>query len=434
MRTLGGRPRDELRQTVVDTGKTAQLESETTSAGIYHPMRVLAITKVFPNAIVPLDEPHIRQQYAALSKLCEVEVLASIPWFPGLALMSRYSYAGRVAGAPRHEVIDGLEVYHPRFFQVPKIGVLFQGLFYAASLLPSVLKRRSRFDVILSTWAYPDGVAAIALGKALGLPVVVEVIGTDINVVAEMPAARANLRVVFPHATRVVAVSSLLGHKVAALGVARDRIDIIPTGVNRSLFYPRDREQARKTLADKLPGGAENDAPLLLYIGRIEREKGVIDLLDAFAKVTARLPKARLVLVGTGDADSEVNARAQTFGGQVIAAGQQPIDAIPDWLAACDVLALPSWAEGTPNVILEALASGRRVVASDVGGIPDLITSELQGELVPARRVDVLSEALTRALQTPYDPQELADSGAVLSWPEAASLLHGSLQQAAATR
>jgi glycosyltransferase involved in cell wall biosynthesis len=103
---------------------------------------------------------------------------------------------------------------------------------------------------------------------------------------------------------------------------------------------------------------------------------------------------------------------------------------IPSWLAACDVLVLPSHVEGTPNVVLEALACGRRVVASAVGGVPDLITSATLGTLVPARDPAQLATALTQALRTPYAPEAVAELGARGGWEASAAALHAVLAAA----
>ena len=111
--------------------------------------------------------------------------------------------------------------------------------------------------------------------------------------------------------------------------------------------------------------------------------------------------------------------------------GSVPHDEIAHWIAACDILSLPSWNEGTPNVVLEALACGRRVVATDVGGIPDLIDSDTLGELVPARSPEALAGALSRAVAADYDPAEIARLGAHGDWQESAMQLHDVLQAAA---
>ncbi len=387
-------------------------------------MRVLAVTKVFPNAVVPLDEPHVAQRYASVQGRCEISVLGTIPTFPLAPLLGRWSHAGRVAGAPRREVIRGLEVEHPRYLLIPKVGLPVQWLLYAAGIFRAVLARRAETDVLWSTWVYPDGVAALWVGQLLGLPVVVESIGSDVNIVAQKPPARALLRRFLPGAARVIAVSRPLAEKLIELGAAPERVDVIPTGVNRELFAPRDRGQARARL------GRDDGERLVLFVGRTERAKGVFDLLEAFRQVVARDPAARLVYVGQGEAQAELAARAAAFGERVLLTGGRPLPEVAEWIGACDLLALPSWAEGTPNVILEALSAGRRVVASSVGGIPDLITSARLGELVPARDVGALGGALARQLATSADPEEIRRESGVLSLDEVAARLEESLERA----
>lgn len=389
-------------------------------------MRIVAITKVFPNAIVPMDEPHIRQHYAALKRFCSIEVLATIPYFPGIKAFSKHSYAGRIADAPAQEMIDGLVVHHPRFLHIPKVGLPISASLYAASLFRHVWKRRKSIDIILSTWAYPDGAAAVLLGKALNIPVVVEVIGSDINVVAEKESARFNLRQLLPKADRVIAVSQQLGHGVAALGVERDKIDIIPTGIDKNVFHPRDKRQARKDL------GLDRNKKIFLYLGRLDRQKGVFELIQAFEELAKS--DWKLIFVGADETGGELEKRAETLFSRVHFAGQQPTHNIPIWLAASDALVLPSWAEGTPNVILEALASGRPVVATDVGGIPDLITNDCQGKLFRARDIDGLKHALASVITESISPQEIVRASNVLTLEQSAEHVYHVLEKVLANR
>jgi hypothetical protein len=123
-------------------------------------VRVLAITQIFPNAAEPLSAPFNRLQLAALGRLCDLEVLAAMPWFPGARLAARWTAAGRRVGVPRHETIEGLSVTHPRVLYVPRVGRSLSAGLYAASVAREVLARRGRVDVVLGTWAYPDGCAA----------------------------------------------------------------------------------------------------------------------------------------------------------------------------------------------------------------------------------------------------------------------------------
>jgi teichuronic acid biosynthesis glycosyltransferase TuaC len=387
-------------------------------------MRVLAMTKVFPNAVFPLIEPHIRQQYAALGQICDLEVLATIPWFPGAPLLKQYSPAGQMAGAPRYEQIDGLRVFHPRFLLLPVVGLPIQGFLYAGSLVPTMLRYRRKVDVILATWAYPDGVAAVLLGRLLQVPVVVEVIGSDINLVARMPAARFMLKQFLPHADRVVAVSQQLGRSVAELGVAESRIDVHSTGINRSIFYVREKNAAREQLGWTRPGR------MLLFVGRLETAKGLFELVEAFSRLSAGQTDVCLVFVGEGTARQKLEERAAASQGRIIVMGQRPLSEVPQWLGACDALVLPSWAEGTPNVVLEALACGRPVVATNVGGIPDLITDEKYGLLVAPKEVSGLAQALKAVLSRPSDPQVISQSPVVLDLAENARRLKRSLEQA----
>src|SRR4051812_3602720 len=156
-------------------------------------MRVLAVTKIFPNAVEPLSAPFNRQQLAALRRRCDVEVLATIPWFPGAGVFGRWSPAARLGAVPHTERIDGIDVEHPRTVYLPRFGHALSAALYAASVLPAVLRRRGRFDVLMGSWAYPDGVAVVALGQALGVPTVVKLHGSDIDLLAARPSLRFQL-------------------------------------------------------------------------------------------------------------------------------------------------------------------------------------------------------------------------------------------------
>ncbi|HEX2569219.1 MAG TPA: glycosyltransferase family 4 protein [Polyangia bacterium] len=387
-------------------------------------MRVLAITQIFPNAVEPLAAPFNRQQFAALGRRCELEVLATIPWFPGARWTQRWAAAGRLDEVPRHERIAGLEVEHPRYLHVPRVGYRIADRLYTASLLRSVLGRRGAVDVVLAAWAYPDGAAAVALGRLLGVPVVVKVHGTDINYVAKLPGPSARLRRVLPEARRVVAVSRPLAEEVIRLGVPEGRVVVVRNGIDNTLFRPLDRAEARARL------GLAPEGKWLVYVGRLERTKGTLDLLEAFARLAPRRRDLSLALVGNGSAREECAALAARVGAQVRLLGGRPLAEVPLWLGASELLVLPSWNEGTPNVLLEALACGRPVVATRVGGIPDLVTDPSLGELVPARDPAALAQALERVADGVYDGAAIAARGARGSWDESAAHLLTVLEEA----
>lgn len=383
-------------------------------------MRVLAVTNLFPNSRRPLFSPYNRQQFAALGERCQVDVLATIPWFPGARLLGKWTLSGRMDEVPRAEEIDGLWVQHPRTLYVPRIPAL-SPLLFAGSLLPTLLPYRGKVDVVLGAWAYPDGCAAVALARVLGVPAVIKLHGSDVNVLSEQPVPRMYMRRLLPRASRIVAVSRALGKRVADLGVEPERIEVVYNGIDPTLFHCRDRAEARRTL------GLSANERIILYVGNVLETKGVLDLAAAFEQVSARQPSTSLVIVGDGAAWAQCEEVAQRIGPRMRLVGGRPLHEISTWMAACDVLTLPSWNEGTPNVILEAFACGRRVVATNVGGIPDLIESELLGEMVPVRNPAALANALVRAAEQDYDPAAIATAGARGDWSASAARLYAVL-------
>jgi teichuronic acid biosynthesis glycosyltransferase TuaC len=409
-------------------------------------LRVLIVTRIFPNPTEPEYAPYNRNQFAALARRADVTLLATIPWFPGAGLLRRATdrmrhaatgvafvdqiaaKAGRSKAVELAEVPDrwragSLEVRHPRVLLVPTLTAL-HGPLYAGSLASVALAYRGRVDVVLGSFAYPDGVAAVLLGKALGVPAVMKLHGGDMNVAARAPAPARWLRWAMPRLARVVAVSEALGDLAASFGVPRERIAIVENGVAKDLFYPRDRRAARAELGLPLEGKS------LLFVGRLEPRKGIFELVEAMRD--PRLAAVHLVLLGEGESSAEVRRLATAFGDRFRFVGPQSHEGVAAHVAACDALVLPSWAEGTPNAVVEALSAGRRVVATRVGGIPPVVHDPRLGELVPVKDPAALADALARVVHTEYDPEEVARIGGRHDWDDSGAALHQVLLDAVA--
>jgi glycosyltransferase involved in cell wall biosynthesis len=384
-------------------------------------MRVLLMTNIFPNALDPSDAAYNRRQFSELGKLCDVEVLALVPWFPGAGLVGDRLRAGRLARLPRRWHVDGLDVRHPRVLYVPRIGRRWSGALYTASLLPIVSS--SRADVLVGAFAYPDGWAAVALARMLGVPAVVKVHGTDVHTLAAGPLAD-KLRWALRGARAVVGPSRPLVERAIELGADPRHARVIPNGIDAELFHPRDRLEARRAL------DVPQEGKQILFVGRLEPQKGTDELLVAFEALRAKRPDARLVMIGDGVSRSAHEQLVRERGLPVLFAGWQSHAEVADWLAASDVLALPSWAEGTPNVVLEALASGRPVVATRIGGIPDVMRDPRLGALVSPRATGELADALDRMLDGSHDPEAIARSANLSAWPESARGLCEVLERA----
>ena len=389
------------------------------------------MTRIFPNRVEPLSCPFQRQQLASLSRLCDVEVLAAIPYHPGVSFLGDRTRPGRLNAVPDRDEIDGVSVAHPRAPYLPGAGSLLAPVnapLYLAGLLPHVPRLRGRFDVVLGAWLFPDACAAAVLARMLGLPHAVKGHGTDVNVVARWRSVRPIVGAALRSAACAIGVSRPMVEALVELGARPDRAVLVPNGVDRRLFHPGDRGEARRAL------GLPERARLVAFVGRLDALKGVHELLAAFQQI-AEAPgdgaPPHLVLVGDGPARGaaeQVAARPE-LAGRVLVAGPRTLPEVARYVTACDVLALPSYAEGTPNVVLEALALARPVVAAAVGGIPDVVAHGRTGLLVPPRDVPALVAALREALSRGWDEEAFIE-GAPPSWDESAARLHQLLTRA----
>ncbi|MFO0728603.1 MAG: glycosyltransferase [Myxococcota bacterium] len=387
-------------------------------------LRVLVLTNLFPSNVDPGFAPFNRQQFAELGRIAEVEVLGVVPWRYG-----PYFGKGATKDVVDEERIEGLHVRHPRYPPIRGLPGLNAGLLFL-SLLPDLRRRRRDFDVILGSYAYPDGCAAILLGQALKLPVVVKCHGSDLNRVPEDLPARLQMQRLLPKAERVIVVSKKLGAAVERLGVSASRVRLVYNGVDRERFAPMDKADARKRLA--LPP----DVDIVLYVGLLADHKGTRDLLAAIPILHGRRKNVLTVFIGDGPLLPEVADYVEhraAESGAAMAVGRVRHDEVPVWMAAADVLCLPSWDEGMPNVVREAHAIGRPVVATRVGGLPEAVFDPILGELVAPRDPAALAEALDRTLAKADQtaPESVTKAAVVPSWEESAAAVLRTLEEAA---
>jgi teichuronic acid biosynthesis glycosyltransferase TuaC len=399
-------------------------------------MRVVAITQIWPNRVEPHRTPFNLQQFKCLHERgdCAIEVIDAIAHVPGARLLARAARkplrAAELGELPARDEIGGIVTHYMRQLYVPKIGVPLAVPLYLASLVP-YRALVGAADVILGTWAYPDGCAAILAARACGKPCVVKVHGTDVNTIAKRPSVRAILRRVLPQADALVAVSAALGGELEELGVPRAKIHLVRNGVDKGVFAPRDKGDARRAL------GVSAAAKVVLFVGRLETGKGMAELLAAVPLVRAQIAEAVFVVLGGGEWSERIAKAAAEAGGAIVAPGTKPLKEVAAWLAACDVLTLPSWMEGTPNVVLEALASGRPVVATNVGGIPQVLPEPNAGKLVPPKDARALADALVETLGRvgagDFPPERVTTFGPK-SWKESAAELYAVLEEAISVR
>lgn len=364
------------------------------------PLRIALVTPILP---VPYDKTrgrYIHETARALSRLARVRVfLPQVRYLrlPGLA--PRSFLHGEVG---EDYSLDGIDLESYTYPGIPGVSRTTNGIVGAGALIPRL--RTFRPDLVLAYWVYPDGYAALRSSRRLGVPCIVGARGSDIHVRSGINAHLT--RKVLAGADQVLTVSEAM--RTAAIetfGAHPAKVRTIVNGIDTAVFHPRDRGEMRAQL------GVDPDARLVVYVGRFVESKGLVELLQAFAAIAGRDPRARLALVGDGVMRGQLPELLRTHGieSRVTLPGGMEPTGVAEWIGASDVLSLPSWSEGYPNVVVEAIACGCPVVASDVGGAGEIIR-EGNGLLVPPRKPAALERALEEALATDWDTAAMAAS------------------------
>lgn len=383
-------------------------------------MKVLLITNLFPNKMEPNRGIFVKQSAVHLAKLCELVVVAPVNWFPPLLKWPKSMATLRET--PREETIDGIRVLHPRWFAVPSFTRLFNGFLMFFGLISCVqrLKNEFDFDVIYAHWLFPDGFAASLISLIVDKPLLLHAHGCDVNHYFNDRARKLMIMNAIGRARGVSVVSRQIRERLINAGVPAGKISFIPNGIDRSLFRPIPMYEARKKL-DLSP-----EEFIFLFIGSFEMVKGVDVLIKALAGClrAVRRDDVRLYLVGHGSREGLMRALVSEYAisDKVHFVGSVQHTLIPLWMNAANILCLPSIREGIPNVVLESQSCGRPVIASRVGGIPDIINSEDYGLLALPNNVFSLSDALVHGLTKPWDDSVIIMNPMLMSWKYHAEL------------
>jgi glycosyltransferase involved in cell wall biosynthesis len=358
-------------------------------------MKVLTFSTLYPNSARPAHGIFVETRLRQLVASGEVQstVVAPVPWFP-----FRHSAFGAYAAqarAPRSETRNGIEVLHPRYPVLPKIGTTLAPFLLYRAVLPLVerLHRQRGFDLIDAHYFYPDGVAAAMLARRLRLPVVITARGTDVNVIGKYRLPRRMIRWAAREAAAVTAVSQALKDKLATLGVERERVHVLRNGVDLELFHPEGRDQLRAEL--------DLRRPTLLSVGNLLAFKGHGLAIEALSL----LPHCQLVIAGEGPerAAFETLARRAGVAERVRFVGSLAQRELRRYYCAADALVLASSREGWPNVLLEAMACGTPVIATEVGGVPEIVTSMHAGTVIKERSAAALAGAVHALFAQPRE-------------------------------
>ncbi|MEN3276928.1 MAG: teichuronic acid biosynthesis glycosyltransferase TuaC, partial [Massilia sp.] len=351
-------------------------------------MKILTFSTLFPNSEKPGHGIFVetRLRHLVASGQVESRVVAPIPWFP--STNPRFGNYARFAKAPRHEVRHGLQVAHPRYPVIPKVGMSLAPALLAQAAKPAIARLIDEgydFDLIDAHYFYPDGVAAAMLGRYFNKPLVITARGSDITLFPQYALPRRMILWAAKRADAIITVCNALRDEVVAMGIDADRVVSLRNGVDLELFRPLER--------------SPNDLFTLLAVGHLVPVKAQ----DLIIGALPLLPGVRLVLAGDGPdrAKLEAQARDLKVSDRVTFLGAVPQAQLRSHYSAADALVLASSREGWANVLLESMACGTPVVASRVYGTPEVVAAPEAGVLMRERSHQGVADAVN-ALRANY--------------------------------
>jgi glycosyltransferase involved in cell wall biosynthesis len=377
-------------------------------------LKILSLASVYPNPAEPGLGLFVRARLQQMGQNATIKAIAPVPLLDYLHPSQKL----RPRSAVPFRRQDGcLEVFHPRWLY-PPLGTPLNVFCMFARVLPLAARIRKTFpfQVIDSHFGYPEGVVAALLGAALRCPFSVTLRGNELKF-AQYRFRRPLIRWALRRAARVISVSEELRQFAISLGVSPDKTKTIPNGIDPDVFGPRNRQDSR--LKYCIP----NDSKAIVCVGELVERKGHHLVVHSLKRVLEQGIHAEVWIAGSVGRDGPgyehvIRALAAKLGlaDRVHLLGFVPRAELPTLLSAADVFCLPSSLEGWPNVVHEASACGTPVVATEVGGVPDMLPSEKYGFVVPVGNQDALDSALIQALRKTWDRDTISIWGRSRSW------------------
>ncbi|MBC7502257.1 MAG: glycosyltransferase family 4 protein [Herminiimonas sp.] len=377
-------------------------------------MKILTFTSLYPNAQQPNHGVFVenRLRHLTADGTVECRVVAPVPWFP--STNARFGQYAQFARVPVAEVRHGISIVHPRYLHIPKLGMTMSPYLMAAAMRPvleRIISEGYDFDLIDAHYFFPDGVAAVQFGDYLNKPVVITARGSDISVIAQLAQPRKMIIRAAGKAAGLITVCEALKQAMVDLGIAQERIVVLRNGVDLTTFRPIDRviQRARLGLTQFT----------LLSVGQLIAHKGQGLIIEALSL----LPDTRLLLAGIGPDRAQLEAQARHFGvhDRVRFLGAVPHAELRNYYGAADALVLASSREGWANVLLESMACGTPVIASNVWGTPEVVQSPAAGLLLEQRTARSIADSVMALRAVPPDRSATRRYAEKFSWSDTTS-------------
>jgi glycosyltransferase involved in cell wall biosynthesis len=359
-------------------------------------LRIAVVTAHFPSSAEPTRGRPAYQTLRLLSRQCEVEVFYPHAAYPSFLKPRSRTYDG----LDRSYSLPGVTAHYYDYPVLPLVSRPFNGWVAGRALLPHV--KRFNPDLVFSYCLYPDGYAGLTIARALAVPFAAMGVGSDVHSIHDRFSLK-HTRTLLLEADLLLAISGDLRERMISMGAPPAKTHTIISGSDPEVFHVRDRPSARTQI------GIDPSAEAVVFIGRMDLRKGLRELVEAAASLQPKRPNLHVFLVGDGPDSSQVESAiaANNASAFIHLRPGCGFDQVAAWMAAADLVTLPSYMEGCPNVILEALACGRPVVATNVGGIPEIM-SDACGRLVPPRDAPALAQALDSVLAGKWDASSIA--------------------------
>ncbi len=358
--------------------------------------KILVFTNVFPRDFEPQKGPNIYEQLKRLRQDFNIKIISAIP---------KSIFPDNKRHLPQRTLSDDFEIYQPRYWIAPKIGVAASGYSYYRAVAPVVKKIRQNFpfELIIAYWTYPDGFAAAKIARKFNVPMILRPRGSDINVGLMTPFVKNFIKKTLNNTDKIIPVAESLRQKILNLGIPAERLRCIVNGVDTQNFFPLDKSACRQKLNIPL------DKKVVLFVGNLIEIKGLEYFLPAIQKLDTEANRQMIFyLLGSGKLEAQIRQMAEGLKHiKVHLPGEVNRQALPTWMNAADLFCLPSLNEGCPNVLMESLACGVPVVATKVGGIPEIINNGELGILVPAANSEQLAAAIMKGLNHPWRQKDL---------------------------
>lgn len=379
--------------------------------------KILTLTTLYPNNIKSNHGIFVEQRLRHLLKIegIEAKVIAPVPWFPFAS--DKFGQYAQFAKIAKTEERFGIHVYHPRYLLIPKIGMTLAPILMALALYPvlkKMLKENEGFDLIDAHYFYPDGVAAAMLGKLLNKPVVITARGTDINLIPNFYWPRKMIIWAAKRAASLITVCQALKDELIVLGIDPAKIHALRNGVDLEFFFPEERVQARQKL--KL------NRPTILSVGHLIERKGHHLVIEAMLD----LPEYELLIAGDGEEMPRLKKLANDLNvsDRVTFLGAVSHNQLVTIYSAVELLVLASSREGWANVLLEAMACGTPVIATNVWGTAEVVTAPEAGMLIEERSAQAIANAVKVMEKNMSSRKETREYAEKFSWDETVHRLY----------